>query len=165
MRFSAVRRMPVLALALTLLALTALGSATFTRRASASDNTAKTVFELDAQAPYRFEVLCGSDVLLISWRTAAETSVDVFKVHRQALDDPEVAGWVNTVPLVAKGDNSSYSVIDIGVMDGHLYSYTLCGFVASDDYEEPVYLLSEALPLQLEEAIGPTCIFLPVVGN
>lgn len=101
MGFGAVHWMSVLALAL--LALTALGSsATFARHASASDNTAKTEFELDAQDPYRFEVLCGSDVLLISWKTAGETNVDVFKVHRQALDDPEVAGWVNAVPLVAK---------------------------------------------------------------
>lgn len=50
-------------------------------------------------------------------------------------------------------------------MDGRLDSYALHGFVVSDDYEEPVYLLSEALPMQLEEAIWPTCIFLPVVTD
>lgn len=164
MQRRAARLLHVFTLTMALLALVVLGGfAAFVTPANASDNTAKTEFELNAQDPYRFEVLCGSHVLLISWKTAAETNVDVFKVHRQALDDPERAGWVNTVPLVAKGDDSSYSVIDIGVMDGRLYTYTLYGFVASDDYEEPVYLLSEALPVQLDEAVGPTCIFLPIV--
>jgi hypothetical protein len=103
--------------------------------------------------------------MLIHWRTGREQNVDVFRLHRQPTANSGGGEWVNSTPVVAQGDNSSYTVVDASAQPGQSFTYMLYGFVAADGYEEPVYLLSEAQAVALGDAVQATCVFLPTVSD
>lgn len=126
---------------------------------------AQAQFELAVENPYSLEARCPRQIVLIHWRTGREQNVDVFRVHRRTVNEEPGGEWVNAVPLVALGDNSSYTVVDAQVEAGRSYRYTLYGFVAAEGFEEPVYLLSDALGVELGEVVQPTCLYLPLTST
>lgn len=131
-------------------------------RAQSESPAAQADFTLDASATQFFDILCTPPLIVVRWTTATENHVDAFKVHRINLSTGQT-GWVNPVPLLAKGANRGYAVIDNKLSAEALYQYTLYGFVAADGYDEPIYLLSEALAAPLPPTVQPWCLYLPTV--
>jgi len=106
---------------------------------------------------YQLEMRCRSpQLMIISWATALEENVAGYKVHRYSLDGQQTHGWVNPVPLTARGPGD-YRLIDSSAVPGYRYFYRLYVF---DD----TYRLSRAQQIVLANPAQPTCLYFPLIS-
>lgn len=108
-------------------------------------------------AEYRLTMQCNPELMTISWTTSYEEDVAGYKVHRLSLDGQQENGWVNPIPLTARGP-SKYQVLDANARPGRRYLYRLYVFDAS-------FRLSLAQQIVLANPAQPTCLYLPVLAT
>lgn len=105
---------------------------------------------------YRLIMRClPSHLLDIGWTTAVEENVAGYKVHRLSLDGQQPPGWVNPVPIAARGPGD-YRLIDSDVAAGRRYLYRLYVF-------DETYQLSRAQQIVLANPAHLTCAYAPLV--